>query len=184
MRFPLLAPMAALVLGVSPAFAVQCQPPGGFPAFKAAFRTYAAGQGIGQRGLAALDGLTLDQSVLSRDHRQGVFRQSFEQFSGRMISRDRMVKGERYLKTMAPTFQRIEQRYGVPGGVLVAIWAMETDFGVNQGHFSVLRSVAPVAYDARRRQISQAQLRAGLRIVASGTLTPGRQQSDWAAEIG
>lgn len=184
MRFPLLAPITALVLSVSPALAVQCQPPGGFPAFKAAFHQYAAAQGVGQRGLAALDSLTLDQSVLSRDHRQGVFRQSFEQFSGRMISRDRMVKGERYLKTMAPTFQRIEQRYGVPGGVLVAIWAMETDFGVNQGHFSVLRSVATLAYDCRRSEKFQTELLDGLRIVDSGKLTPAQLQGDWAGEIG
>ena len=125
MRLGLLAASAALALSVSPAFAVQCEPAGGFPDFLAEFHRYAEGQGVGRRGLAALDGLTLDRNVLSRDHRQGVFRQSFEQFSGRMISRDRMVKGERYLKTMAPTFRRIEQRYGVPGGVLVAIWAID-----------------------------------------------------------
>ena len=184
MRLGLLAASAALALSVSPAFAVQCEPAGGFPAFLAEFHRYAEGQGVGRRGLAALDGLTLDRNVLSRDHRQGVFRQSFEQFSGRMISRDRMVKGERYLKTMAPTFRRIEQRYGVPGGVLVAIWAMETDFGVNQGNFSVLRSVATLAYDCRRSEKFQTELLAGLRIVDKGEMTPAQLRGDWAGEIG
>jgi lytic murein transglycosylase len=183
MRLGILA-ATALALGVSPALAVQCEPPGGFPAFLSAFHKYAAAEGVGPRGLAALDGLTLDRNVLSRDRRQGVFRQSFEQFSGRMISRDRMVKGERYLKTMAPTFRRIEERYGVPGGVLVAIWAMETDFGVNQGHFSVLRSVATLAYDCRRSEKFQTELLDGLRIVDSGKLSPAQLRGDWAGEIG
>ena len=30
---------------------------------------------------------------------------------------------------------RIEQAYGVPGEVLVAIWGLETDFGANTGKF-------------------------------------------------
>ena len=29
----------------------------------------------------------------------------------------------------AEPLQRIEQRYGVPGPVLVAIWGLETDYG-------------------------------------------------------
>lgn len=168
----------------APALAAQCEPPGGFPAFIAAVHREAAAQGIGARGLAALDSLTLDRSVIARDRHQGVFRQSFEQFSGRMISRDRMVRGERYLHSMASTFGRIEQRYGVPPGVLVAIWAMETDFGVNQGHFSVLRSVATLAYDCRRSQKFQEELLAGLQIVGRGMLSPAQLQGDWAGEIG
>jgi lytic murein transglycosylase len=101
-----------------------------------------------------------------------------------MISRDRMVRGERYLHSMASTFGRIEQRYGVPPGVLVAIWAMETDFGVNQGHFSVLRSVATLAYDCRRSQKFQEELLAGIQIVDRGMLSPAQLQGDWAGEIG
>jgi lytic murein transglycosylase len=168
----------------APALAAQCEPQGGFPVFIAAIHREAAAQGVGTRGLAALDGLTLDRSVIARDHHQGVFRQSFEQFSGRMISRDRMVRGERYLHTMAATFRRIEERYGVPPGVLVAIWAMETDFGVNQGHFSVLRSVATLAYDCRRSQKFQEELLAGLQIVDRGMLSSSQLQGDWAGEIG
>ncbi len=34
---------------------------------------------------------------------------------------------------MRATFSRIEQQYGVPGPVIVAIWGLETDFGANSG---------------------------------------------------
>ncbi|HEU5016339.1 MAG TPA: lytic murein transglycosylase [Pseudolabrys sp.] len=166
------------------AFAVQCQPPGGFPAFIAAFRHEAAAQGIGQRGLAALDGLKLDRKVLAADHRQGVFRQSFEQFSRRMISRYRMTKGKQLMHRYADTFARVEQRYGVPPGILVAIWAMETDFGANQGHYSVVRSVATLAYDCRRSEKFQGELMAALRIVDRGYMSAHALQGLWAGEIG
>jgi lytic murein transglycosylase len=184
MKTGFVAAAAAVVLTASQAAAVPCEPPGGFSAFLASFRKEAQAHGVGPRGLAALDGLTLDHKVLSRDRHQGVFRQSFEQFSGRMISRDRMVKGKRHMERMASTFRRIEQRYGVPAGVLVAIWAMETDFGVNQGKMSVIRSVATLAYDCRRSEKFQAELLDALRIVDKGELTAAQMRGDWAGEIG
>src|ERR1700726_1426994 len=105
----------ACVLFAAPASAVQCQSGGSFEGWLESFKREAAGQGISQRGLAALNGVAFDPGIVSRDRRQGVFRQSFEQFSGRMISPDRMRIGVRKLKQYAGTFERIEQRFGVPG---------------------------------------------------------------------
>jgi membrane-bound lytic murein transglycosylase B len=132
-------------------FAAQCNPKGGFPAFVTEFKKEAAGKGISPRGLAALDGVTLDQSVLAADRKQGVFKQSFEQFSGRMISRDRASpRAPKLMQQYSPQLKRIEDKYGVPGPVIVAIWGLETDYGVNQGKLNVVRSVATLAYDCRR----------------------------------
>jgi membrane-bound lytic murein transglycosylase B len=81
-----------------------------------------------------------------------VFQQSFEQFSSRMISPDRLRKGANMLKRYGSILQRIEDRYGVPGEVLVAIWGLETDYGVNQGKYSTIRSLATLAYDFAARK--------------------------------
>src|SRR5665213_848001 len=116
---------AAIVLSsmlAAPALAATCNPPGGFDAFLAAFKRDAAAKGVSPRGLSALNGITLDPSVLAADKHQGVFKQTFEEFSGRMISRDRMIKGLRLLQVHAPVLRRAEQQFGVPGPVTVAIW--------------------------------------------------------------
>src|SRR6476660_5146756 len=97
---------AAFIASAVPALAVQCNTKGGFPAFLAEFKKEAAKQGIGPHGLAALDGLTLDDKVLAADKRQHVFKQSFEEFSGRMISKDRMIRGTRHLTNYADMFKR------------------------------------------------------------------------------
>jgi lytic murein transglycosylase len=175
---------AALLLTAKPAPAAQCNPPGGFPAYLDAMKKEAAAKGVSARGLAALDGLTVDDKVLAADRRQGVFRQSFGQFSGRMISQDRLSKGARHMQQLAATLSRIEQHYGVPGGVLVAIWGLETDFGVNQGKMSVVRSVATLGYDCRRSAKFQGELIAALQIIDRGMLTSAQMRGDWAGEIG
>ncbi len=78
--------------------------------------------------------MTLDDSVLAADRRQHVFKQSFEQFSGRMISRDRLVKGAKHdAAAGAGASAHRASNIGVPAAVVVAIWGLETDYGVNQG---------------------------------------------------
>ena len=96
----------------TPALAAQCG--GDFDAFLDTFRREAAAQGIPASALATLDGLTPNPQVISLDRRQGVFRQSFEQFATHRIA-ERLAKAQRMMQTHAATLRRIEQQFGVPG---------------------------------------------------------------------
>ena len=178
-----LAVATALLAALPAHAAVPCEG-GSFEAWLEGFTREAAGNGISPRALAALKGISYDETVVARDRRQGVFRQTFEQFSARMISADRMRVGARKLKQFAGTFERIEQRFGVPGAVILAIWGLETDYGVNQGNFSTLRALASLAYDCRRSEKFQAELMDALRIVERGDLAPSEMRGAWAGEIG
>src|SRR5215468_9726924 len=131
LSFALASAVFCLALA-GPSHAAPCG--GDFDTWLADFKREAASQGISQRAIgAALEGVTVDPAVLSRDRGQRVFSQTFEQFSGRMISPDRMRRGTAMLARHAATFARIERQFGVPGPVLTAIWGLETDYGVNQG---------------------------------------------------
>jgi len=179
--------LTAAVLSVllsAPALAATCNPPGGFDAFIAEFKRDAAKSGVSARGLSALNGITVDPNVLAADKRQGVFKQTFEEFSGRMINRDRMTKGLRLLQQYAPVLRKVEAQFGVPGPVVVAIWGLETDFGTSNGKKEVIRSVATLAFDCRRTEMFQAQLMDALRIVDRGDLTPTEMRGDWAGDFG
>lgn len=156
---------------------------GDFAGWLADFKREAATKGISQTAIAALDGITPDQSVISRDHNQKVFDQNFEQFSGRMIP-PRVTRGENQLKRYGSLLVRIEQAYGVPGSVLVAIWGLETDFGSNNGNFPTLRSLTTLAYDCRRAEMFRAELMDALRIVDRGDLAPNEMRGAWAGEMG
>src|SRR5215510_5921432 len=134
--------------------------------------------------MSALDGITYDPAIITRDHSQKVFQQSFEQFSGRMVSPDRLRKGSNMLKRYGSILNRIEDRYGVPGEALVAIWGFESDYGVNQGKYPTIRSLATLAYDCRRAEKFRAELLDALRIIDRGDLTAGEMIGAWAGEIG
>jgi len=157
---------------------------GNFPAWLEEFKNEAATKGISQEAIASgLNGVTLDQTVLSRDRSQRVFNQSFEEFSGRMIP-PRLARGANMMKQYGSVLGRIEQSYGVPGEVLVAIWGLETDYGANTGKFATIRSLATLAYDCRRAELFRVELLESLRIVARGDLAPAEMRGAWAGEIG
>jgi lytic murein transglycosylase len=175
-----------LLLCSGTAFAQTATAPcgGDFGAWLEAFKTEAAAQGISQRAIqASLTGVTYDPAIIARDHAQGVFKQSFEQFSGRMVP-PRMTRAKNKLIQYGSILGRIEQQYGVPGEVIVAIWGLETDFGAGNGNFPTIRSLATLAYDCRRPDKFRSELLAALKIVDRGDMAPGDMHGAWAGEIG
>jgi membrane-bound lytic murein transglycosylase B len=179
--------LSTLLLGVlmfgSAASAATCRDPAGFPAWLAKIKQEAIAQGISERAVdEGLDGVTFDQNVVRHDHGQGVFRQSFEQFSQRMVP-PRLGRAHALEKRYAPVFASIEQRFGVSPPVLLAIWGLETDFGAVSGSFPTIRSIATLAYDCRRSEMFKAELFDALRMVQRGAASPASRGA-WAGEIG
>jgi lytic murein transglycosylase len=183
-RFLIQALVASALLMMSAAAVAAPCGSSTFDAWLADFKTDAAAKGISQATLtAALNGLTLDKSVLARDRSQAVFNQSFEQFSGRMVP-PRLTRGSDKMKQYGSVLGRIEEAYGVPGEVIVAIWGLETDFGVNIGKFPTIRSLATLAYDCRRADEFRAQLLDAMRVIDRGDMAASEMHGAWAGEIG
>jgi membrane-bound lytic murein transglycosylase B len=107
---------AAMLFGTMPNAHAACASPAEFGRWLQSFKQEAVAQGISPSTVSmALDGLTYDPTVIAKDRGQGVFAQSFLQFSGRMVSANRLSVGSSLLKKYAPTFVQIQQKYGVPG---------------------------------------------------------------------
>jgi lytic murein transglycosylase len=156
---------------------------GDFEAWKQGVAAEAKAAGVGQVGLDALEAASIDDKVLARDRAQGVFSQTFIQFSGRMISAYRLKQGKARLEKYADIFARADQQYGVPGPIVTAFWALETDFGAVQGDFHTLNALVTLAHDCRRPQVFRPQLVPLLTLIDRGTV-PADVKGAWAGEIG
>jgi lytic murein transglycosylase len=177
--------MIGLLASLTSAHAVQCQGYGGFGPWLEAFKKEAVSTGISRRVAAgALKGITYNKRVIALDRDQRAFKMSFEQFAKRRISAGRLSKGRKMLAHHAALLKRIERRYGVPGPVLVAIWGLETDYGVNMGRMSAVRSLATLAYDCRRTEMFQNELLSALKIIDRGDMARESMRGAWAGELG
>ncbi len=134
---------------------------------------------------SALSGLTYSKEVIRLDRSQkGTFKVDFETFAAKRVTAGRVSKGKKILAKQAGLLSSIEKRYGVQPEVIVAIWGMETDYGVVRGKMPVIRSLATLAYDCRRSDFFKNELVSALSILQRGDKTQADLVGAWAGEIG
>jgi len=95
----------------------------------------------------------------------------------RLGSLDSFAGQARRVKAQNPQFYTsLEQVYGVPAGILLAIHGMETGFGRNLGNTPVVDSITTVAYDCRRSGFFTPHAIAALKLVDAGGLAPNQRR--------
>jgi len=149
----------------------------GFETWKGQFAEEARAKGIGASGLSALMGANYASATIAADRGQKSFGLSLDQFLARRGATAIVTRGLGLKQSQAALFASIQQRYGVPPGPLLAIWGMETGFGVQRGGQNMLSSIATLAYDCRRPEYFTEQLYAALKLIDSGVLSAGTRGS-------
>jgi len=160
--------------------------PEGFDRWLAAYKGRAQGQGISAGTLQrALSGVDYNRRVIGLDRGQKSFKLSFEQFYARRVSSSMIRRGHGIIAQRKALFDQIERRFGVPAEILVSIWGLETNYGGdNLGKFSIVESLATLAYDCRRSAFFENELTSALRIIDRGDIPVERMRGGWAGEIG
>ena len=177
---------AAAALSAAPALAAACgDSEQGFQAWLDDFKQVAINDGVSPEVVdQALGSAKFDRSVLAHDRGQRALQGDYASFAAKHITPGRLKRGKTMMVAYAEPLERIEQRYGVPAPVLVAIWGLETDYGAGLGRYSTFSALATLGYDCRRGSLYQAELIDALMIVQRGLLRPEQMRGAWAGEIG
>ena len=156
-----------------------------FQSWLTELRTEARGKGIDDRVLdAALGGIRPIPSVIEADRRQPEARMTFAEYRRRVVSADRIARGRELIAVHAPLLRQVEQRYGVPPEIMVALWGIESNFGERQGNYSVFGALATLAYEGRRAAFFRRELLSALQIADKGYADAGEMRGSWAGAMG
>ncbi len=79
--------------------------------------------------------------------------------------------------------QRVEQQYGVPSEILMAIWGHETNYGGFKGNFDLSRSLATLAWEGRRRELFESEWIALMKVADKG-YSRSQLVGSWAGAFG
>jgi membrane-bound lytic murein transglycosylase B len=101
-----------------------------------------------------------------------------------VISDQRIANGRIALQKNRALLTRIEDRYGVPPGVITGIWGLESSFGTELGSFQVIQALATLAWEGRRAAFFRSELLAALRILDHGDVSPARMTGSYAGAMG
>jgi membrane-bound lytic murein transglycosylase B len=153
--------------------------------FLAGIRSEALGKGIAPATLdAALNGVTPIDRVIELDRRQPEFTLTFDQYLSRTVTADRVVAARaRYAENKA-LLDAVGRRYGVQPRFIVALWGLETNFGRSTGGFSVVASLATLAYEGRRAAYFRDELMNALEIIDQGHVKAADMKGSWAGAMG
>ena len=164
---------------------VQVPPEQTFAEWLAAFRTEAEQRGISGPTLdAALNGLEPLPIVVERDRTQAELVLTLEQYLSRRLTpqmtRTARTKAAEHRALLA----KVSGEFGVPAGIIVAVWGLESNFGRFSGVRPTVATLATLAYDPRRGAMFREELFDALKIVDSGDIDVAAMRGSWAGALG
>ncbi|MRN65202.1 lytic murein transglycosylase [Brucella sp. 10RB9213] len=84
----------------------------------------------------------------------------------------------------ASLLKRIEQKYGVPGPILLAVWGRESGFGTVRIPYNAFEVLGTKAFMATRKDMFRKELIAALQIASKGYIDETAMKSSWAGALG
>lgn len=177
------------VLGAAASLAVLApfgaRAAGSFAQWLEEFRRSARSSGITEPTITrALGGLQPLSKVIELDHRQPEATLSFADYVRLTVSQRRIDEGRALFASDRTLLAQTQRRYGVSAPILLALWAMESEYGRHMGDFPVVAALATLAYDARRAAFFRGELLAALRILDRHPMAPSAMTGSWAGAMG
>jgi membrane-bound lytic murein transglycosylase B len=159
--------------------------PESFTALVASVRAEARSKGISNAVLdRAFAGIKPNQRVIELDHHQPEFTLTWDQYRTRIVSTARIARGKQALAQNRALLDRVSAQYGVPPGIIVGIWGLESNFGQSMGGFNVIEALTTLTWEGRRAQFFRSELMDALRILQAGDISPEQMIGSYAGAMG
>lgn len=164
---------------------VQLPPEQTFAEWLVAFRAEASSAGISDKTLdTALTGLEPVPVVIERDRTQAELVLTLDQYLQRRLTPKMTTTARKMAKEHRKVLTAVSDKYGVPPGVIVAVWGLESNFGRFSGVRPTIATLATLAYDRRRATLFRKELIAALQILDSGDVSVDNMRGSWAGALG
>lgn len=158
---------------------------GSFNDWKNDFIRRATAQGYASDGINRLmNGASLNSQVISLDKKQAEFAKMPWEYVEGSASATRVSQGRKQVSEYPSLLSRLEQQYGVPRQVIVAIWGVESSYGSGTGNMGLVNALSSLAYDGRRRAFAEGELVAMTQMIQRGDVSQSELKGSWAGGMG
>jgi membrane-bound lytic murein transglycosylase B len=156
-----------------------------FAGFIAAVRRDALAQGVRAGTVdVALRRAEFLPHVIELDRKQPEHTMTLGGFLEKVVTQQKISDGRAALAENGALLSRVQQRFNVQPRFIVALWAVESDFGRVMGNYSVVSALATLAFEGRRAAYFRPELIAALRIIDQGNVRTEAMLGSWAGAMG
>jgi len=132
----------------------------------------------------AFQGFASDPEVIEAANYQPEYVKPIGEYIDRAVSDKRVVTGKQKLAEYQDLLTALEKRYGVDRHILVAIWGVESNYGVQPGDKNVIRSLGTLICSGTKAKFARSQLVSALKILQRGDISFEAMNGSWAGAMG
>lgn len=132
----------------------------------------------------AMPFLVLDPTIHKKQSNQAEFALNITQYLDRSVTSERVSKGRAKFRNHRQILNEIAETYHVDPQTILAIWGIETNYGLVRGEHSVLTALANLAHNGHRATFFESELSAALSIIEDGHANAATLVGSWAGAMG
>ncbi len=171
------------ILLASTRFAIA-EPTGTFAEWKTRFIQSARAEGISESLLQQFQTITPYEQAISSDKNQAEFKKFLWDYIRSAVSSSRISNGRKKYAANRTLLEQIAKQSGVAPQIITAIWGMETSYGSFTGKVPVMRAMATLAYEGRRRAFFENELLQAMQLMQRRDIPQFNILGSWAGGLG
>ncbi len=132
----------------------------------------------------AFKNVKFDPEIIEAANFQPEYKKPVGEYVDRAVSDKRVETGKQVLIDDKALLDTLEAKYGVDRQILVAIWGVESNYGMQPGDKNVIQSLTTLVCSGTKAKFARPQLMSALKILQRGDVTLEAMNGSWAGAMG
>jgi membrane-bound lytic murein transglycosylase B len=149
------------------------------------FKSRALKEGIKEQTFdAAFKNVKFLERLLIYDKRQPEFIETTSVYVGKRVTNQKVLKAKKFIEENEKLLTKISTEFKVPKEYLLALWGVETNFGVHKGKVNTVSALATLSFDKRRSEYFSKELIILLKLLDTKKISYNSLFGSWAGAHG
>ena len=149
------------------------------------FKGRAINQGVSKDTVDnALKNAKFLERIVALDRKQPEFFEKTYEYLDKRVNDARIQAAKKLLSENSILLQKVNAKFKVNNEILVALWGIETNFGVNKGKVDIISALSTLSFDNRRSEYFEKELIILLKLIDKKIIKYESLYGSWAGAIG
>ena len=124
------------------------------------------------------------ERIVALDRKQPEFFEKTYEYIEKRVDEKRIQTAKNFLNENSVLLDKVNNKFNVDKEILIALWGIETNFGVNKGKVDIISALSTLSFDNRRPEYFEKELIILLKLIDNKTIKYESLYGSWAGAIG
>ena len=124
------------------------------------------------------------ERIVALDRKQPEFFEKTYEYIEKRVDEKRIETAKNLLNENSFLLDKVNNKFNVDKEILIALWGIETNFGVNKGKVDIISALSTLSFDNRRPEYFEKELIILLKLIDNKTIKYESLYGSWAGAIG